>query len=84
MKRASIYGTAIVVCHAIVSLVHGVAHSELHIDLSRTETCFVLMVIGLCPLVPWDCSGLAGERQGLSCWYRRWRVLSCSASTITF
>jgi len=65
MKRASIYGTAIVVCHAIVSLVHGVAHSELHIDLSRTETCFVLMVIGLCPLVAmgllwtrWRTSGL--------------------------
>jgi len=55
MKRAAIYGTAIVVCHAIVSLGHGVAHSKLHIDLSRTETCFVLIVVGL---FPWVAVGL--------------------------
>jgi len=65
MKHAAIYGSAIVVCHAIVSLVHSVAHSELQIGLSPTETGFVLVVIGLCPLVAmgllwtsWKTSGL--------------------------
>ena len=65
MKHAAIYGSAIVVCHAIVSLVHGLAHSELQIGLSPTETGFVLVVIGLCPLVAmgllwtsWKTSGL--------------------------
>ena len=51
MKSAAIYGTAIVLCHAIVTLVHGVAHSELHIGLSPAEIGFVLVVVGLCPLV---------------------------------
>ena len=65
MTHAAIYGSAIVVCHAIVSLVHGLAHSELQIGLSPTETGFVLVVIGLCSLVAmgllwtsWKTSGL--------------------------
>ncbi len=51
MKRAAVYGTVIVLFHAMVSFVHGIAHSELHIDLSRAESYFVLLVIGLSPLV---------------------------------
>ena len=65
MNRAAIYGTAIVVCHAIVSLVHGLAHSELHIELSRTETGFVLIVIGLCPLVAMGLLWTSGRMSGL-------------------
>lgn len=65
MKRAAIYGTAIVLVHSLVSLAHGAAHWKLHIDLSRPGTYFVLIVIGLCPLAamgllwtPWRTPGL--------------------------
>jgi len=51
IDRVDGYGTVIVLFHAVLSLAHGVAHSELHIDLGRAETYFVLIVIGLCPLV---------------------------------
>jgi hypothetical protein len=65
MRRAAIYGTAIVLFHMLVTLIHGAAHSELHIGLSRAELTFVRIVILLCPLVamgllwtPWRTSGL--------------------------
>ena len=65
MKRTAIYGTAIVLFHLLVTLIHGAAHSELHIGLSRAELNFVRIVILLCPLVamgllwtPWRNPGL--------------------------
>jgi hypothetical protein len=51
MNRATLYSTVIVISHALVSLIHGVAHSQLQIDLSPAQMWFVLLVIGLCPLV---------------------------------
>jgi len=50
-RRAASYGTAIVLAHLLVSLVHGVAHQELGIDLSVAEMLFVRAVILLGPLL---------------------------------
>jgi hypothetical protein len=63
--RAARYGTAIVLVHLAVNLVHGAAHRELHIDLSAAEMFFVGVVILIGPLVamvllwtPWQRPGL--------------------------
>ncbi len=44
-------GLIIVVLHFIISLVHGFAHSGLHIDLEMWQKIFVLSVITVLPLV---------------------------------
>ena len=80
MTHAAIYGSAIVVCHAIVSLVHGLAHSELQIGLSPTETGFVLVVIGLCSLVAMGLLWTSWKTSGLFCSSCRWPVLCCCGS----
>ena len=50
-RQAAAYGTAIVLAHLVVNLVHGAAHRELRIDLSAAETLFVALVILLGPLL---------------------------------
>ena len=51
MSRAAKYTTAIVVAHLLVSVVHGVAHRELHIGLSRSASVFVVAVVLILPLI---------------------------------
>lgn len=41
----------IVALHFLVSLVHGAAHSSLHIDLELWQTVYILVVITIVPLV---------------------------------
>ena len=50
-NRIRLYGTAVVLAHLAVNLVHGAAHQELHIDLSSIEMLFVVAVILIGPLV---------------------------------
>jgi hypothetical protein len=45
------FGLAIVAGHLLVSLVHGAAHSSLHIDMETWQTVYILVVITLLPLV---------------------------------
>ena len=45
------YGTAIVLVHLLVNIVHGAAHSKLDIKLGHEATLFVVTVIGICPLL---------------------------------
>ena len=45
------YGTAIVLAHLLVNIVHGAAHRELHVELRPAAMLFVIGVILLCPLI---------------------------------
>jgi hypothetical protein len=45
------FGVFVVAFHFLISLVHGVAHSSLHIDLKPWQTVYVLLVITLLPLI---------------------------------
>jgi hypothetical protein len=50
-KPAAWSGTAVVVLHLLINLVHGAAHSKIQIPLSSAATVFVLVVIFVCPLL---------------------------------
>ncbi|HKW97463.1 MAG TPA: hypothetical protein VJN43_06995 [Bryobacteraceae bacterium] len=60
MSRAA---AVIVLVHLLITVVHGWAHAQLHIDLSIAANIFVLVVIGIGPL-----AGL------VLLWSQRWRA----------
>lgn len=64
-RRAARYGTAIVLVHLLINLVHGTAHQELHIDLSATEMVFVIAVILVGPLLAMALLWTSMQRLGL-------------------
>src|SRR5260221_7246293 len=45
------FGVFVVAFHFFISLVHGVAHSRLHIDMNLWQTVYILLVITLLPLI---------------------------------
>ena len=45
------FGMLLVAVHFLISLVHGTAHSRLHIDMNRWQTVYILLVITLLPLI---------------------------------
>ncbi len=49
--KISQYGTAIVVIHAIMNGLHGLAHVEIPVSLSLLQSLFVGIVIFLTPIV---------------------------------
>jgi hypothetical protein len=51
MKTISKYGTAVVLVHQAIAILHGMAHGNLHIGLSAPQELFVLIVITVCPLI---------------------------------
>lgn len=51
MNKSVQYSTAIILAHALVVTVHGVAHEHLAISLTFAQKLFVLVVIVLGPLV---------------------------------
>jgi hypothetical protein len=51
MSRSATYGTAIVLVHLLVNVVHGLAHRELGIGLSPLGSAFVVVVILVLPLI---------------------------------
>ncbi len=53
MERASLakLGVIVVALHFLISIVHGAAHVNLHIDLAAWQQVYVLVVITLLPLV---------------------------------
>ena len=51
MKRIHALGIAIVVLHAIVTIPHGMAHSNLHIQMNLWQNVYILVVINLLPLL---------------------------------
>ncbi len=50
MNRVVKYGTAIVLAHLMVNIIHGAAHRELRVELGPAAMLFVIGVILLCPL----------------------------------
>lgn len=64
-RRAARYGTAIVLVHLAVNILHGAAHRELQIGLSSAETLFVVVVILAGPLVALPLLWSAWQRAGL-------------------
>ena len=51
MKQSARYATVIIVVHALVATVHGLAHKHLGITLTPAQTLFVVVVITLAPLL---------------------------------
>jgi hypothetical protein len=51
MKRVALYGTVFVLIHLVINLLHGRAHTELHIGLSSFQLLFVVGVIIIGPLL---------------------------------
>jgi hypothetical protein len=65
VNRAISYGTAIVLVHVLVNIVHGVAHRELHIGLGPAAMLFVIGMIMLCPLLAMVLLWTSQRRLGL-------------------
>ena len=51
MKRIHVLGIAIVVLHALITIPHGIAHSNLHIQMNLWQNIYILLVINLLPLL---------------------------------
>lgn len=51
MKRIHILGIAIVILHALITIPHGMAHSNLHIQMNLWQNIYILLVINLLPLL---------------------------------
>jgi hypothetical protein len=65
MKRSATYGTAIVLAHLLVNIVHGAAHRELGVGLSPLGSIFVIVVVLVLPLVAMVLLWTAQLRLGL-------------------
>jgi hypothetical protein len=50
MRNARFWGILLVILHILVQVPHGLAHNKLHIDLSRWQNFYVLIVINLLPI----------------------------------
>jgi len=48
LQRLSV---AVVTLHFLISLVHGTAHSRLHIEMNLWQSVYILLVITLLPLI---------------------------------
>ena len=51
MKRIHVLGIAVVILNALITVPHGMAHSNLHIQMNRWQNVYILVVINLLPLV---------------------------------
>jgi hypothetical protein len=64
MRQPAIWGTIVILLHLLITIVHAAAHVQLHVDLNRTATLFVVGVIVLCPLIAlwllWTSQAYAG------------------------
>jgi hypothetical protein len=58
-------GTAIVLAHLVVNIMHGVAHRELGVELGPAAMLFVAGVILLCPLLAMVLLWASQKRLGL-------------------
>ncbi len=68
MKKRTLawVGSIVVVIHALINIAHGVAHSDLRIQLAGWQMAFITLVIGAAPLVAaillWTSRFLLGAR----------------------
>jgi hypothetical protein len=66
VNRAVEYGTAIVLAHLVVNIIHGTAHRELRVHLGPAAMLFVIGVILLCPLIAMVFLWTSQKRLGLA------------------
>ena len=65
MNRSAKYSSVVIVLHLLVNLVHGLAHRELHISLTRPQEIFVVAVVLVGPLLAGGLLWTAWRRSGL-------------------
>jgi len=65
MNRSTVWGTAIVVAHLLLNIMHGRAHRELRIGLTPIGAMFVIVVVLILPLVAAVLLWTAKKRLGL-------------------
>ena len=51
MRNARFWGILVVVLHILVQVPHALAHNKLHIDVSRWQNLYILIVINLLPII---------------------------------
>lgn len=51
MKPTAIVATVLILLRQLVAMLHGLAHEQLSVDLSKWQQWFVLIVITIAPLV---------------------------------
>jgi cytochrome bd-type quinol oxidase subunit 2 len=51
LKRIHVLAIAVVILHALIVIPHGMAHSNLHIQMNRWQNVYILVVINLLPLL---------------------------------
>jgi hypothetical protein len=51
MRNARFWGILLVIIHILVQVPHALAHNKLHIDVSRWQNLYILVVINLLPIV---------------------------------
>jgi len=65
MRSVAGFGTAVVLAHLVVTILHGIAHADLQIGLSGAQKAFVLLVINVCPLTAMALLWTRYQRAGL-------------------
>ena len=51
MRNARFWGILLVILHIVIQVPHGIAHNMLHIEMSRWQSLYILIVINLLPIV---------------------------------
>ena len=51
MRNARFWGILLVILHILIQVPHGIAHNMLHIEMSRWQSLYILIVINLLPIV---------------------------------
>jgi hypothetical protein len=77
MNRSAKYGTAIVLVHLAINVVHGAAHGALHIGLDLPGNIFVALVIVAAPLLAMALLWTSRRRVG-------WMLLALSMAGALF
>jgi len=51
LKRIRVLGISIIILHVLITIPHGIAHSNLHIQMNLWQNIYILLVINLLPLL---------------------------------
>jgi hypothetical protein len=65
MNPAAKSASAIVIAHLLVTILHGLAHRNLHVDLAPLATIFVIAVVLISPLLAMALIWTVRKRLGL-------------------
>jgi hypothetical protein len=65
MDRTAKFVTLVVLAHLLVSIVHGIAHGRVPVDISLAQSAFIMAVIVVCPLIAMALTWASRRRAGL-------------------